>query len=81
MTVFLAVGRFVVGETKAGATESVCERKLFEFDATKKSTLCGVHGPKTKKKGVNLCWSDRNEILVGDRGHGRRNEVSARHLP
>ena len=80
MSVFLVVGGFVVGETKSGTAESVCERELFELDATKEGTFCGVHGPKTKPKGVNLGGPDRNEILVGDRGHGWRHEVSARHL-
>ena len=70
----------MVGETKAGTAESVCKRELFEFNATEESALCGVHGPKTKAKGVNLSWSERNEILVGDRGQGRRHEESARHL-
>jgi len=80
MTVFLVVGGFVVGETKPGTTESVCERELLELDATKEGALCGVHGPKTEAEGVNLGWPDRNEILVGDRGHGGRHEVPARHL-
>ena len=78
--VFLVVGGLVVGEAKPGTTESVCERELFELDATKKSALRRVHGPKAEAKGVNLGWPDRNEILVGDRGHGWRHEVPARHL-
>ena len=70
----------MVRETKPGTAESVCEREFFELDAAEESALCGVHGPKTKAKGVNLGWSDRNKVLVGDRGHGGRHEVSACHL-
>jgi hypothetical protein len=80
MTVFLVVGGFVVGETKAGTAEPICERELFELDATKESAFCGVHRPEAKAEGVYLDWPDRNEILVGDRGYCGRNETSARHL-
>lgn len=80
VTVFLMVGGFVVGETKAGTAKSVCERELFEFDATEESALCRVHGPKAEAKGIDLCWPDRNKIPVGDRGHGRGHEVPVPHL-
>ena len=60
VSVFLVVGGFVVGETKAGTAESVCERELFELDATKESAFCGVHGPKTEAERVNLGWPERN---------------------
>ena len=80
VTVFLVVGGLVVRETKSRTAESVRERELFELDAAEESALCGVHGPKAKAKRVYLGLSDRNEILVGDRGHGGRHEVSACHL-
>jgi hypothetical protein len=70
----------VVGETKAGTAESVCERKLFKLDATKEGALCGVHGPKAEAKRVYLGLPDRNEILVGDRGHDGGHKVPARQL-
>ena len=50
MTVFLVVGGFVVCQTNVETTESVCERELFELDATKESAFCRVHGPKAKAK-------------------------------
>lgn len=50
VVVFLVVGGFVVGETKAGATESICERELFELNATKKSALRGINSPETEAK-------------------------------